>query len=173
MNDNGHTSIVISCDPTQGPKRKKVRIHGQPRGKPPHLTASPLFWPGLASRADRLALALLFQSQRPLEHREGGGLGLPASAFRLDRLLGHELRPGGQHLLWSRSYEFSLIRPEKVGRVRLNCELFVGRSSYRESVSRPRIILSRLCLWQGKVHRRRRLTIRSPSSFVHVPGQAA
>ena len=30
VNDNGHTSIVISCDPTQGPKRKKGRIHRKP-----------------------------------------------------------------------------------------------------------------------------------------------
>ena len=54
---------------------------------------------GLAPRADRLFLSFLLHSQCPLEHREGGGLGLAAPALRLHRLLGHELRPGEQRLL--------------------------------------------------------------------------
>ena len=51
---------------------------------------------GLATRAHRLALALLFQSHRPLEHREACGLRLSAPAPGLHRLVGHELRPGEQ-----------------------------------------------------------------------------
>ena len=45
---------------------------------------------GLASRADRLFLSCLLQRQRPLEHREGRGLGLALAALRLDRLLGYD-----------------------------------------------------------------------------------
>ena len=56
-----------------------------------------------ATSVDRLflflLLLLLLQGQRPLEHREGGGLGLAVAALGLHRFLGHELRPGEQRLL--------------------------------------------------------------------------
>ena len=53
----------------------------------------------LPYRSHQFCLSLLLQGQRPLEHREGGGLGLPATASWLDRLHGHELGPGEQRLL--------------------------------------------------------------------------
>ena len=62
---------------------------------------------GLAPRADRLSLPFLLQGQHPLEEGRGCGLGLAVAALGLDRLLGHELRPGEQRLLRLRG-NFSL-----------------------------------------------------------------
>ena len=56
-------------------------------------------WNGLALRVDQFGLSLLLQGQRPLEHREGRGLGLAAPTPGLYRLHGHELRPGEERLL--------------------------------------------------------------------------
>ena len=69
------------------------------QGEDTHIRCPPPVYCALASRADRLRLPFLFKGQRPLEHREGSGLRLPAAALRLHRLLVHELRPGEQRLL--------------------------------------------------------------------------
>ena len=56
---------------------------------------------GLAPRADRLRLPLPIQlkGERPLEQGRGFGLWLLAADLGLNRLLGHELRPGEQRPL--------------------------------------------------------------------------
>ena len=64
---------------------------------------------GLAPRADRLGLPLPFH--RPLEQGQRRGLGL--SSLRLDRLLGHELRPVEQRLL--RLFGFVVESVNQVG----------------------------------------------------------
>lgn len=53
---------------------------------------------GLASNADGFGLSFPFQLHRPLEHRDGRGLGLAVAALRLDRLC-QQLGPREQRLL--------------------------------------------------------------------------
>ena len=60
-------------------KRKKCRTHRR-AGKTPNPGVL-LPCCGLAPRADRLRRPVLLQIQRPLEHREGGGLRLAAAAL--------------------------------------------------------------------------------------------
>ena len=64
----------------------------------------PLCLNGLAPRADHLLLPFLLKGERPIEHREACRLRLAAPSLRLDRLLGHELRPGEQRLLRLRGF---------------------------------------------------------------------
>ena len=61
-----------------GPERQKGRMAVQGEAIADVATTSSPVCCGLACRADRLLLPLLFHGQRPLEHREGGGLSLAA-----------------------------------------------------------------------------------------------
>ena len=63
-----------------------------------HRDSAPFLCGSLTPCADRLGIPFAPQCQRPLEHRDGCGLGLPVAWLRFDRLLGHELGPGEQRI---------------------------------------------------------------------------
>ena len=92
-------AATTEAGPTFHSGQQKRTAYMEEQGQPPYPNDGCPVSCGLASRADRLALALLFQRHRPFEHREGRGLGLATAALRLARLLGHELSPGEQRLL--------------------------------------------------------------------------